>query len=633
MANEIRDPQRTIPRSLFLSTLIVTVLYILLNTVFMLSTPVDAMTGQVEVGLIAAQHIFGTTLGNFMGMLVALLLVSSISSMVFLGPRVSQVMGEDTYILRALSRKNYKGIPTVAIWVQFFISLLLIITNSFEMVTKYTGITLSFFAMLTVAGVFIHRKRFPDAPRPYKTWGYPVVPCIFIILILWSIVYLVREDYVSTFVRKTQPVMWMSLMSLLTLLTGAVLYIWNQKIVNRRKNSMITKKLYVAWATFLCVGMTACSQKSTTESPDVDALIASADSIAEETVPVVAQNRPVANTELTDAARFVAGIPVKDESSKLYETTQKTDWQNHSRKMDQIWNTYQQIAPEVAAFSENELSDINKRCTTLFYPFGGPDFLFSNTFFPEMDTYFLIGLEPAGTPIRVKDPSHGTYKLYQDAVSSILNWSFFRTKDMRVELTNDTIDGTLPIISLLLVRSGREIVDARNCRLTTEGEIVYENEDGTPINRRTHMAEVKYFQPGTDRLQTLYYLSTDLSNAGFPTNEGLKAYLNKLDPTQTATFIKSASYLMHHNHFSGIRDAIHAHSLAVMQDDSGIPLPKYDPDLWNISLYGAFTKPIPLFYEHAQPELREAYENGNPKPLNFRIGYSRESNLLVARKK
>lgn len=235
MANEIRDPQRTIPRSLFISTLIVAVLYVLLNAVFMLSTPVDAMKGQVQVGLIAAQQIFGVGAGNMMGLLIALLLISSISSMVFLGPRVSQVMGEDTYILRALSRRSAKGTPYVAIWVQYALSFALIITNSFELVTKYTGITLSFFAMLTVAGVFVHRHRYPDAPRPYRTWGYPVVPCIFISLILWSIFYLVYEDFASTFIARTQPVMWMSLMSLLTLLTGAGLYLANQRIIKHKK--------------------------------------------------------------------------------------------------------------------------------------------------------------------------------------------------------------------------------------------------------------------------------------------------------------------------------------------------------------------------------------------------------------
>lgn len=234
MANEIKNPQRTIPRSLFISTIIVMILYILLNAALMLSTPADAMKGQLEVALIAAQYIFGERFGNMMGLLIALLLLSSISSMAFLGPRVSQVMGEDTYILRALSKRSEKGTPYIAIWVQYIISFLLIITDSFVLVTKYTGITLSFFALLTVAGVFVHRRRFANLKRPYKTWGYPVTPCIFITLILWSIVYLVYEDYKDTFIEGTQQAMWMSIMSLLTLFTGAGVYCLNKIVVAKR---------------------------------------------------------------------------------------------------------------------------------------------------------------------------------------------------------------------------------------------------------------------------------------------------------------------------------------------------------------------------------------------------------------
>lgn len=236
MANEIKNPQRTIPRSLFISTLVVTLLYLLINAVFMLSTPVAEMSGQLEVGLIAAQHIFGHTLGNLMGLLIALLLISSISSMVFLGPRVSQVMGEDTYILQQLARKSNRGTPFVAIWVQYFISALLIITNSFELVTKYTGITLSFFALMTVAGIFVHRHRYPNVVRPYKTWGYPVTPVIFILLILWSIVYLVREDFIQTFIEGRQKAMWMTLMSLATLVSGVVIYQVNRWVLYRKLN-------------------------------------------------------------------------------------------------------------------------------------------------------------------------------------------------------------------------------------------------------------------------------------------------------------------------------------------------------------------------------------------------------------
>ncbi len=237
MAGEIRNPQKTIPQSLFISTIIVTALYILLNAVFLLAAPVNQLSGQIEVGFIAAQYIFGDGIGNVVAIIIALLLISSISSMVFLAPRVSQVMGEDTYILRPLSRRSKKGTPYVAIWVQFTISSLLIITNSFALITKYTGITLSFFALLAVIGVFVHRKRFPEMKRPYKTWGYPITPVIFIVLISWSIIYLIYEDYKHTF-DGSQNVMWMSIISVSTLVSGAGIYLLNKVVVKYKKKNL-----------------------------------------------------------------------------------------------------------------------------------------------------------------------------------------------------------------------------------------------------------------------------------------------------------------------------------------------------------------------------------------------------------
>ena len=336
--------------------------------------------------------------------------------------------------------------------------------------------------------------------------------------------------------------------------------------------------------------------------------------------------------KLNDAARFVAGLPVENTESKLYALTQTAEWKSHSRNMDQIWNSFLQTNPKVSAFSQSELSDINQECHTLFYPFGGPDFLFSNTFFPDMDTYFLIGLEPAGNAVEVKHPSMDTYHLYQNAVSDILNLSFFRTKDMKNELTNDTIDGVVPIITLLMARADREIVSIESKRLDENGNIVSVKEDGSSITR-SNLVEIKYFKRGSNQPQTLYYLSTDLSNGGFLRNKGFQAYVNKLDKATTATFIKSASYLLHSQYFSGIRNAILDRSSAIMQDDSGIPWRFYDEDKCNMSLYGTFTKPISLFEKYPQPELRDIYQTRETKPLNFRIGYARQSNVQVARLK
>lgn len=375
----------------------------------------------------------------------------------------------------------------------------------------------------------------------------------------------------------------------------------------------------------ICFSSCDSKKKQTANSPDTTH--SSTASAIEDDI------KPIANEALNDAARFVAGLPVVNQNNKLYALTQTKEWKNHARNMDQIWNSYQQTAPKVLSFAQHELSDISQKCHTLFYPFGGPDFLFSNAFFPDMDTYFLIGLERTGQAIQVKHPSAKTYKLYQDAVSDVLSLSFFRTKDMNVEQANDTIDGVVPVISMLMARADKQIVSIRDKRINSQGEIVDSNEDGSPISKPTGLIEIKFFRTGTNKLQTLYYYVTDLSNEGLTRNKPLIAYINKLNRDATATFIKSASYLMHEPAFSTIRDLILKHSSGIMQDDSGIPLAYYKKEIWDITLYGTFYKPISTYVEYAQPALRDAYQLGSPKPLAFRIGFARQSNLQVMRRK
>lgn len=231
-----KTPQRNVPKALWVSTLFVVVLYLALNMIFLRTTPVAELSGEVEVGLISANHIFGREGGAVMGMLIALMLTSSISSMVYVGPRVSMTMGEDYRILRFLKWRNKHNCPSVAVGLQWFISLLMIITGSFKEVTEYTGIVLSFCSMLTVAGVFVHRRRFPDANRPFKTVGYPITPIIFCVAIICSIVYLVHADFTKTFVEHQQAAPWTTIASVSTLAAGFLMWALAERVNNKAKD-------------------------------------------------------------------------------------------------------------------------------------------------------------------------------------------------------------------------------------------------------------------------------------------------------------------------------------------------------------------------------------------------------------
>ena len=213
IVGEIRDPQRNMPRALVLGTALVTVLYVMLTFVFLYTVPASEMAGEVEVGYLSGRVIFGDIGGQVMSIFIALLLVSTVSAMVYLGPRVTQAMGEDSRALRWLARTNGRGIPVNSILFQAALALAFIYTSTFEQVLIYAGFTLTLSMMLTVAGVFVLRWRMPEVSRPYTTWGYPVTPLVFLALNAWILVYV--------FIDKPAE----SLVGLSIVGAGALLYV------------------------------------------------------------------------------------------------------------------------------------------------------------------------------------------------------------------------------------------------------------------------------------------------------------------------------------------------------------------------------------------------------------------------
>ena len=189
LSNEVERPQQTLPRILLAGTLVVTLLYVALNYVFLKVAPIAAMVGELEVGFIAAQHAFGEIGGRFTGLVLALLLVSTVSAMTIAGPRVLQMIGEDFSNLHVLSRTNRDGVPHLAIRLQSTLAILFILTSSFESILVFAGFTLALNSFATVLGVFVLRWRQPDLARPYRTFGYPITPLIYLALTGWTLIF------------------------------------------------------------------------------------------------------------------------------------------------------------------------------------------------------------------------------------------------------------------------------------------------------------------------------------------------------------------------------------------------------------------------------------------------------------
>ena len=167
----------------------VTMLYVLLNYIFLYTVPIEVLAGQIEVGFLSGNAIFGDVGGTIMAIAISILLISTVSAYVFLGPRVSGVMGQDFKALRFLSKTSNKGIPVNAFWFSTVLSLLFIYTSTFEQVLVYTSFLLILITTLAVAAVFVVRAKGLGKSEDYRTWGYPFTPLIFLLVSLWMLVF------------------------------------------------------------------------------------------------------------------------------------------------------------------------------------------------------------------------------------------------------------------------------------------------------------------------------------------------------------------------------------------------------------------------------------------------------------
>ena len=212
IVGEVQNPARNVPISVALGTGLVAMLYLLLNAVFLHVAPLEALKGQLDVGHVAANYVFGTAGGKIMAGLICIGLVSSISAMTWIGPRVTMAMGEDCRALRFFAWKNVNGVPSRAIVLQLAIVILLLCQGSFEKILTYVQFSLTLCSFLTVLGVFVLRHKQPDLARPYQAWGYPFTPAIFLLISGWMLFHILRSNPIE------------SLAGLATLLLGFIVY-------------------------------------------------------------------------------------------------------------------------------------------------------------------------------------------------------------------------------------------------------------------------------------------------------------------------------------------------------------------------------------------------------------------------
>jgi hypothetical protein len=233
---------------------------------------------------------------------------------------------------------------------------------------------------------------------------------------------------------------------------------------------------------------------------------------------------------------------------------------------------------------------------------------------------------PPPDPLRIGNLSSAFHNL-ESAMNASLTTSYFITKEMKVDLQQQNLNGTLPILYVFLARAGKNISDVSFISLDRGGGV----HESRPGAGGTPGVRINYRDGKSGRSQSLYYFTTDISDGGIAGSPGFMNFCSHFGVG--ASFLKSSSYLMFEDGFAKVRNFILDHSSMIVQDDSGIPLANFNRSKWNLRLFGTYVGPIALFKEHYQPALHDLFENSNPGPLTIGFGYQwnyHKSNLIVA---
>lgn len=326
------------------------------------------------------------------------------------------------------------------------------------------------------------------------------------------------------------------------------------------------------------------------------------------------------NVSFDDVSRFVAGKPLTVSSplnqligrpavrKHYYETGElSTKWEEGRLKAVKQW-AMREIQPQLT------------RPQCVKYMFGGPDFVHATTVFPGVPEYILAGLEPLGTIPDFFAMSEAELQSYLTHLNytlrSISRRNFFITKEMREDFGKEGIDGVFPVLLYFASLTGHEVIDANYVTLEANGNVVQSGAgDATGIWLRIREVNPTFGDPSA---QNLYYFKTDLSDAGFKNGSPFHQFL--ASKPNSVGYLKAASFLMHTDAFTNIRNFLVGDCQFILQDASGIPA-EFFATYYNVAYYGNYVGPIDMFSEYDQPFLHRVYQSGVAKNLPFGTGY------------
>ena len=317
-------------------------------------------------------------------------------------------------------------------------------------------------------------------------------------------------------------------------------------------------------------------------------------------------------TDVDAAAGFIAGIQPSS-PGPLADLAASAEWKAYARELDSGWQNLETLYLQpIREWMPTALPGF--RPATVFYPFSGPDYIYARTLFPDAATYVLAGLESAGVApsLQTVQPLALTLGWMRVSTKTFMEAGYFITKEMRVHFQQSPLQGTVPVICLMMARCGDRILS---------------------VKTDASHAEIRFIALGDPRVRTLHYFSVNLSNSSLRKNKTFLAFVARLHPD--VGYLKSASYLLHESEFSLIRDTMLAHCPAILQDDSGIPFRAFETGQWQVLNFGVYANPLDIFKKYTQPDLAAFYQQHPRQPLSFGVGYHwdpKTANLMLVQR-
>ena len=282
-----------------------------------------------------------------------------------------------------------------------------------------------------------------------------------------------------------------------------------------------------------------------------------------------------------------------------------------------------------------------EKSKVVFYPFSCPDFPNAYTIYPKATTYIMIGLEAGGfepdfESMNDNQISRGLYEL-NGSLDTISRLNYFMTNSMKQDVSKSVFRGTAPVFLAYFGFLKVKPYSIKNFRLNDNGEIIYltKEEIKTNPNYREGLIslDIDFIDPVDGTKKKLYFLSTNISNFGLKANPGTMKFLGKFG-TFASTF-KAASFLLHYDSFTDMKEFILKNSELMVMDDTGPPVKDLATN-FNIKVFGRYTRPIGLWPEKVQKDLQKIHEDQKPEKVKFKYGYGtadKQQHIMVVTRK